>query len=240
MHALKRNLILIVILTACGGQATTSIPPPEPVVIALTPDVAPLRLAVSTCAAQTPDAPILIEESYLGQVDADLFIRLGEPDPLSPFIAQIAEEELLLIVHPANQSASLTLDEVADIFSGRMRRWSEIGGADSEIKVWVLLKVDETRQAIQQEVLHGGLVTPNAFLAPHPSAMLEVISNDPDAIGYLPKAWSTGEVSTIFLGIKMPVLVVADEEPQGAARQLVACLQGELGQEILRPFYAVD
>ena len=121
-----------------------------------------------------------------------------------------------------------------------MRRWSEIGGADREIKVWALLKADETRRAIRQEVLQGGLVTPNAFLAPHPSAMLEAVSGDPDAIGYLPKAWSTAEISTIYLGIKMPVLVVADEDPQGAARQLVACLQGELGQIILEPFYEVE
>jgi phosphate transport system substrate-binding protein len=199
-----------------------------------------MRLAVSTCAAQNPDALIQIEESYPGQADADLFIRLGEPAPLPPFIAQIAGEELLLIVHPANQSASLTLDEVADIFSGRMRRWSEIGGDDRDIQVWVPLKVDETRQAFQQKVLKGGLVTPNAFLAPHPSAMLEAVSGNLDAIGYLPKAWSTGEVATIYLGIEMPVLVVADEEPQGAARELVACLQGDLGQSILEPFYIVE
>lgn len=240
MHSLKKVLILTLVLTACGTQVTTITPPPEPIVVVLSPDVAPLRLAVSTCAAQNSDSPIRIEESYAGQVDADLLIRLGEPDSLPPFIAQIAEEELLLVVHPANLSASLTLDEVADIFSGRMRRWSEIGGADREIKVWVLLKADETRRAIQQEVLQGGLVTPNAFLSPHPSAMLEAVSGDPDAIGYLPKAWSTGEVSTISLGIKMPVLVVADEEPKGAARQLVACLQGELGKSILEPFYRVE
>lgn len=226
-------------LTACGpaGSDTSE---PEPLVLSLTPDVAPLRLAVTTCAAQSPDALIRIEESYIGQMDADLVIRLGEPDPLTPFAAQIAREELLLVVHPGNISASLTLNQVADVFSGRMRHWSEIGGEDREIRVWVLLDVDEGRQVFEREVLHSGLVTLNAFLAPHPSAMLEAVSGDPDAIGYLPKAWSTSEVATISLGIEMPVLVVADEEPQGAARELVACLQGDLGQSILAPYYEVE
>jgi hypothetical protein len=236
---LKRLLILTFLLSACG-PAGTEIPEPETVVVALTPDVSPLRLAVTTCASQSPDALIRVEESYIGQMDADLLIRLGEPDPLPPFAAQVAQEELLLVVHPSNQSASLTLDQVADIFSGRMRHWSEIGGEDREIHVWALLKVDEARQAFEREVLHGGLVTLNAFLAPHPGAMLEVVSGDPDAIGYLPKAWSTGEVAPISLGIKMPVLVVADEEPQGPARELVACLQGDLGQEIIKPYYVVE
>jgi len=232
-------LALTLMLAACGAESART-PESGGIVVALTPDVSPIRLAVSTCAAQNPEASFQIEESYVGQIDADLFIRLGEPDPLPPFVAQIATEELLLIVNPANQSASLTLDQVADIFSGRLRRWSEIGGEDRDIQVWVPLKADETRETFQQDVLQGGLVTPNAFLAPHPSAMLEAVSGDVDAIGYLPKAWSTGEVDTIYLGIKMPVLVVANEEPQGTARELVACLQGELGESILEPFYAVE
>ena len=239
MGVLKRLIFLILILTACG-QADSDIPETEPLVVVLTPDVLPLRLAVTTCLAQSPDALIRVEESYLGQMDADLVIRLGEPDPLPPFAAQVASEELLLVVHPGNQSASLTLDQVADIFSGRMRHWSEVGGEDREIHVWVLLKVDEARKVFEREVLHGGLVTLNAFLAPHPNAMLEAVSGDPDAVGYLPKAWSTSEVATISLGIQMPVLVVADEEPQGVARELVACLQGDLGQEIIKPYYEVE
>jgi hypothetical protein len=225
----KKSVVLLAltfILAACGNESAGTLESGE-IVVALTPDVSPIRLAVSTCAAQDPGASFQIEESYVGQIDADLFIRLGEPDPLPPFVAQIATEELLLIVNPTNQSASL-------------HRWSEIGGDDRDIQVWVPLKADETRGAFQQDVLQGGLVTPNALLAPHPSAMLEVVSVDVDAIGYLPKAWSTGEVATIYLGIKMPVLVVADEEPQGVARELVACLQGELGQSILEPFYAVE
>jgi hypothetical protein len=238
VFVLKRLLVLTLFLSACGPAAIET-PEPEILIVALTPDVSPLRLAVSTCTSQSPEAIIRIEESFTGQIDSDLLFRLGEPDPIPPFVAQVAQEELILVVHPENQSASLTLDQVADIFSGRMRRWSEVGGDDREIQVWALLKADETRGAFQQEVLQGGLSTPNAFLAPHPSAMLEAVSRDPYAIGYLPKAWSTGEVATISLGVKLPVLVVAEEEPTGAARQLVACLQGDLGQSILEPFYQV-
>jgi hypothetical protein len=239
VSAKKLLLALVLLLSACGtGPADPSAS--GEIVVAFTPNVLPVRLALSTCAAQIPDALIQFEESYPGQIDADLFFRLGEPDPLPPFVAQIAAEELLIIVNPANRSASLTLDQVADIFSGRMRRWSEIGGDDREIKVGVPVKADETRQVFQQEVLQGGLVTPNAFLSPHPSAMLEAVTGNPDAIGYIPKAWNTSAVSTIYLGIEMPVLVVADQEPQGIARQLVACLQGDLGQEILAPFYVVE
>lgn len=238
MSAPKRLLALFLFLSACApANPSTETPKPDFITVVLTPDVYPIRLAVETCASQTPDTPIFIKEGFPGQVEGDLLIRLGEPDDEPAFIAQIAEEELALAVHPSNTSASLSIEQVKDIFSGRMRNWSEIGGNDTEIQVWALLTADEARGIFDQELLGGGRVTSNAFLAPHPSAMLEAISGSPNAIGYLPRAWSTGQVSIILLGIKAPVLVVAEQELQGAARELVACLQGELGQSSITPFY---
>lgn len=239
MTAIKRFLVLVMFLSGC---TTADIPTETADTVILTvvisPAVFPVRLAVSTCGAQTPAAVVFIREGFTGQAGADLVIRLGEPDNFPSFVAQVAQEEIVLVVSPDNQAASMTLDQVADVFSGRIRNWSVIGGSDAEIQVWTFMEADETRQIFDREVLGGGRVVPSALLAPHPSAMLEAISRDPLAVGYIPKAWSTGEVSTILLSIQLPVLVVADEVPQGAARELVACLQGEMGQEILAPFYS--
>ncbi len=239
MSAVKRLLVLFLFLSACApANPSTETPQLDIITVVLTPDVYPIRLAVETCATLTPDMPVFIKEGFPGQLEGDLMIRLGEPDDEPAFIAQIAEEELALVVHPSNTSASLSLEQVKDIFSGRMRNWSEIGGNDTEIQVWALLTADEARGIFDQELLGGGRVTSNAFLAPHPSAMLEAISGSPNAIGYLPRAWSTGQVSIILLGIRAPVLVVAEQEPQGAARELAICLQGDLGQNIIAPFYS--
>jgi phosphate transport system substrate-binding protein len=239
VSTVKSFLVIFLLLSAC---TSTDIPTETPETVTLTvvisPAVFPVRLAVSTCGAQTPEAVVFIREGFTGQADADLVIRLGEPDNFPLFVAQVAQEEIVLVVNPGNQAALMTLDQVADVFSGRIRNWSVIGGSDAEIQVWTFMEADETRQIFDREVLGGGKVVPSALLAPHPSAMLEAISRDSLAVGYIPKAWSTDEVSTILLGIQLPVLVVADEVPQGAARELVACLQGELGQNILLPYYS--
>ena len=239
MSTVKRLLVLLILLSGCtSADIVTETPETVTLTVVISPAVFPVRLAVSTCGAQTPEAVVFIREGFTGQADADLVIRLGEPDNFPPFVAQVSQEEIVLVVNPSNQAATLTLDQVADVFSGRIRNWSVIGGSDAEIQVWTFMEADETRQIFDRGVLGGGKVIPSALLAPHPSAMLEAISRDPLAVGYIPKAWSTDEVSTIVLGIQLPVLVVADEVPQGAARELVACLQGELGQEIILPFYS--
>ncbi|TES92524.1 MAG: hypothetical protein E3J88_00880 [Anaerolineales bacterium] len=239
MSTVKRLLVLLILLSGCTStDIATETPETVTLTVVISPAVFPVRLAVSTCGAQTPEAVVFIREGFTGQADADLVIRLGEPDNFPSFVAQVAQEEIVLVVSPDNQAASMTLDQVADVFSGRIRNWSVIGGSDDEIQVWTFMEADETRQIFDREVLGGGKVVPSALLAPHPSAMLEAISRDPLAVGYIPKAWSTDEISTILLGIQLPVLVMADEVPQGAARELVACLQGEMGQEILAPFYS--
>jgi hypothetical protein len=235
----KRTLVFLILLSGCTStDVATETTETVTLSVVISPAVFPVRLAVSTCGAQTPEVVVFIRESFTGQTNADLVIRLGEPDNFPPFVAQVAQEELVLVVNSGNQAATMTLNLVADVFSGRIHNWSMIGGSDAEIQVWTFIEADETRQIFEREVLGGGRVVSNALLAPHPSAMLEAITRDPLAVGYIPKAWSTGEVSTILLGIQLPVLVVADEQPQGAARELVACLQSELGQEILKPFYS--
>ena len=239
MSSVKRLLVFLILLSGCTtAEIATETPETVTLTVVISPAVFPVRLAVSTCGAQTPEAVVFIREGFTGQADADLMIRLGEPVNFPPFMAQVAQEEIVLVVNLGNQAGSMTLDQVADVFSGRIHNWSVIGGSDAEIQVWTFMEADETRQIFDREVLGGGRVVPSALLAPHPSAMLEAISRDPLAVGYIPKAWSTGEVSTILLGIQLPVLVVAGEVPQGAARELVACLQGELGQEIILPFYS--
>ncbi len=71
------------------------------------------------------------------------------------------------------------------------------------------------------------LVFPMDQLAPgqpDPAAMLEAIGGDPAAIGYIPKSWLSPAVKEVTIEgqikelLHQPVLVLAGEEPSGAAR----------------------
>ena len=48
----------------------------------------------------------------------------------------IAQDALLIIVSPRNPVKSLTLAQLKDIFSGRIRNWSQVGGSDLPIAVY--------------------------------------------------------------------------------------------------------
>ena len=228
----KVSVLLLVLFAACSPfQATTPLPVLQTIKIAITPALRPLSPALQVCAAEQLEVILDVSETPSGtlmQTNADLYFRLGEPEQLPPFAAPLAWEEIVLIMHPTADVGALNQTQLQTLFSGSS------GGT---IQVWVPLAGDETRQAFEAASLPNGLLTPFAKLAPDPAAMLAAVAADPDAVGYLPKAWVTADINTLELGLRLPVLVMAEEEPQGPALNLVSCLQAETGQAVILDHY---
>lgn len=230
--------LLLLGAAACDGQDLAAAPPGEVVHVVITPAAQRAGLAVSACAGTISGAEIKISQAYASQSEGDLVIRLGEPGAPYGFAAQIAVEELAIILHQDNPASSLTLDQIQALFSGSLQNWAELDGEDLAVQVWSLLPADETRPVFLQTVMAGARLATTANLAPTPQIMADAVAGSPGAIGFLPKSWGTPELTAILPGVRIPVLVVAGSEPQGAARQLVACLQGDIGQEILAAFFS--
>jgi len=69
--------------------------------------------------------------------------------------------------------------------------------------------------------------------------MLAAISADPQAVGYLPRAWlKSGQVqdvkvdADITTALHLPILALADHEPKGALQNFLACLQSGKGKPV--------
>jgi hypothetical protein len=248
---MKRNLpqcggflLLLLILAACS-EAPQETPTPTvnlPTIrVDITPAAQPAAAALNACAEVMSTFDLEVRERFASVSDGDLLIRLGAPEdspqPEAGFLAQIATEDIRVVLNPNNPISSLTRPELLDLFSGKTTDWRQLDGKAAPVYVWVPLAAEETRKAFESEVMESLPVVPDARLAPDPAAMLEAISADPNTIGYLPAAWETGDLQTTLLGIHMPVLVQADATPTGPAADLVACMQGAIGQLALLDLY---
>lgn len=231
-------LLLLLLLAACSGGPSDL--PSAPVTVNLTPATALLEPAIAACDEQLPPVSAIVRERFYPRANADLSIHLGEPEPFPGFAVELAQEQVLVILHPDNPAASLTLDQVGAIFSGEIANWSALGGRDQAIQVYAFYPADETRQAFDRAVLARSALTLDALLVPHPPAMLQSVAEDPAAIGYLPAAFASEEVSGILLGLDLPVLALAAEEPQGPALDLLLCLQSGPGRELIDAIYPSD
>lgn len=242
MKSISRRWWVLILLTlaVAGCTPTLEVSPtivPSIVQIDITPAAWPVHLAVAACDSALPNIQVEIEERFATQAKGDLLVRLGVLEDSADFLVQIATDDLVVILHPENDTASLTPDEIRDLFTGQTTTWSEYNGSDAPVQVWVPLSADETRIEFDAQILQGLPVVSDAKLAPDPRAMQQAVSADPNAIGFLPNSWQPSGFQSILLGLQLPVLVAASQAPEGPAAELVACLQGETGQQALKEIY---
>lgn len=223
-------ILALHLLAACGLQG-----PNLPTLrIAISPAAQPVSTAISTCASVNEEMNFIIKVQYantIGLDDFDLLIHLGEPEQEAGFAAQLAWEQLVLIVNLDND-VDISGDIASALFSGRVQNWSELGGDDVTVSLWAGPESDEARQAFEANILRGS-VSGETRVATNPETAFEAVANDPGAAAILPAAWADERVRLIDLGVQVPVVAVASEEPTGPIRDLVACLQGPTGQESL-------
>ncbi|HEX9595762.1 MAG TPA: substrate-binding domain-containing protein [Anaerolineales bacterium] len=208
--------------------------------IALSPSAQPVSTALAACIPSVENLSAILDVRYANFVDlkeVDFFIQLGEAVEEPVFAAQVASEDIVVILHPDNE-LDLSKSQLANLFSGRVQDWSELGGQAGVVSLWVGPQSDEGRQVFEGRVLLGSPVSGAANLATNPEDLLAAVAADKAAAGILPAAWVDETVRAIELEVELPVLALAAEEPSGAARQLLACLQGEAGQAALAELYA--
>jgi hypothetical protein len=226
--------VAFLIISACASAPAEA----EELRIAISPAAQPASAAVLACLPRDESVHISFDALYPTAVEldnVDLYVRLDEPQEQPAFAAQLATETIVIITNAADQ---LSRSQTADLFSGRVSNWSELGGEDLPVELWVGPTSDEARQAFEASILLSGPVAGDANIATDAQQILDAVAANLGAAGLLPAAWASETAAQIDLGIELPVLAIAAQEPSGSARDVLSCLQGSLGQAALAEKYA--
>ena len=97
----------------------------------------------------------------------------------------IATSEVVFIVHPSNPVKALTWEQIKDIHTGKIARWSDAGGRDELIVVFTDAAASATRGLIKQVVLAGAEYAPGAKAVAAVKDVNEQVAVTPAAIGAL-------------------------------------------------------
>lgn len=79
------------------------------------------------------------------------FEKLNEKQTLESLI--IAYDGAAFIVHPTNPIEKLTLEQLSDIFSGKIRNWKDVGGKNQSIQVVIRDNYSGTAHYIKEHVV---------------------------------------------------------------------------------------
>lgn len=112
-------------------------------------------------------------------------IALAKSKGSNPKEIPVAIDAIVPVVNPRNKVSNLTVDQLSQIFQGKITNWKEVGGEDLQIVVISRDTSSGTYEAWSELVMKKAKVSPRAQLQASSGAIVQAISKNRYAIGYI-------------------------------------------------------
>jgi phosphate transport system substrate-binding protein len=158
---------------------------------------------------------------------------------VNPLEYIIARDAIAVIVNPENPVRELTLQQIADIYSGKLTNWSEVGGEDRPIVKLSRETNSGTHVYFLETVLRMGdsenktLFSTDTLLLPSSEGIIAEIRHNPNAIGYDGLGYVPHDLIMIAIAEKeggeyvLPSIESVNEKTYPIARDLYVYTNGE-------------
>ncbi|MBN1486584.1 MAG: phosphate ABC transporter substrate-binding protein [Anaerolineae bacterium] len=191
-----------------------------------------------------------IKAIHDGTVDigmASRHLKPEEAEGVTPH--QIAVDVIAVVVQENNPVRDLTMDQLRDIYLGKITNWQEVGGSDEDIMVVVRDKNSGTRGAFDEIVLNKDEPTaPNLEKALTAGDMAAKVLENINAIGYV--GFGNIEEGLALVNIDgaepsepnardgsykltRPLLLITGPLSQPLAQEFIDFAIGEQGQQVV-------
>lgn len=111
----------------------------------------------------------------------------------------IAYDALAVVVNPNNKVDNLTREQLEGIFTGKIKNWKEVGGADMKIVAYSRETSSGTYEFFKENVLKNKNYMSGILSMPATGAIIQSVGQTPGAIGYVGLAYINKEVKPIHV-----------------------------------------
>jgi phosphate transport system substrate-binding protein len=111
----------------------------------------------------------------------------------------IAYDSIIPVVHPGNPIINLTTDQLKAIYKGEITNFKEVGGPDLQIVVCSRDTSSGTFETWEEKIMKKEKVTPRAQVMASNGAIVQAVSKNKYAIGYI----GIGYLNTSVKGLKV-------------------------------------
>jgi phosphate transport system substrate-binding protein len=117
----------------------------------------------------------------------------------------VGYDALAIIVHPENKISHLTIEQLSDIYSGKITNWKDVGGNDAPILAISRDSNSGTHVYFKETALRkGDEKAPIEFgekitYATTTNSIMQQVTGNPAAIGYVGMGWLDKNVKTISI-----------------------------------------
>jgi phosphate transport system substrate-binding protein len=116
-------------------------------------------------------------------------IEAAEANGITPVEFTVARDAIAVVVHPSNPADGLTLQQISDIYTGKIDNWRQVGGEDRPIVLLSRESNSGTHVYFLENVIRLGedsalLFSPDTLLMPSSEGISAEVRQNPNAIGY--------------------------------------------------------
>ena len=174
-------------------------------------------------------------------------VKLAKEKGVTPKRHTVALDCIVPVVHPSNPVADLSLDQLKDIYTGKIKNWKEIGGTDKVIVVISRDSSSGTFEVWNHKVLKKERVRPDAQLQASNGAVAQAVAGNKYAIGYVGIGYVNDKLKGLTVGgVKASAKTAMDNsypvaralymftkgEPTGVVKDFIDFVKGDEGQKI--------
>lgn len=166
-------------------------------------------------------------------------IAQAQANGIQPVEHIIARDAIAVIVNPENPVSELTLQQISDIYSGKIDNWNEVGGDDRPIVRLSRETNSGTHVYFLETVLRLGkkddktLFSMDTLLLPSSEGIISEVRDNPNAIGYDGLGYAPKDLKMIAIAKSagepyvLPSVETVNDKTYPIARDLYMYTAGE-------------
>lgn len=187
-------------------------------------------------------------------------INIAKAKNINPYEIKVGFDGLAVVVNPKNPVSKLTLAQLADIFTGKIVNWKEVGGEDKKIVILSREVNSGTHVYFKEYVLRNNdpgskeEFAPSALMLPSSQAIADEVAANSGTIGYYGMGYISPRQKAILVAkdanseyiaptmdnvisgnypILRPLLLYTNGEPGGMVKKFVDFTLSKEGQAIV-------
>lgn len=110
---------------------------------------------------------------------------------------EVKKDEIVFIVHPANPVSSLTWEQLADIHTGKITNWKQVGGKDLAITVYSDALTGGTRAMVKKVVMGGRDYADSVKSLTAVARVADMVGGDESGVGGLGRGFVNSDKNKV-------------------------------------------
>lgn len=161
-------------------------------------------------------------------------ITLAQTKGIKPAAHVVAHDAIIPVVHPKNKVSNLSIDQLSQIYQGKITNWKEVGGEDLKIVVISRDSSSGTFESWDHFVMKKAKVTPKAQMLASNGAIVTAIAKNRYAIGYLGIGYINKSVKSLQVNSVTASVQTALSKEYPLSRELYMYTDGDAKGDVAK------